>query len=119
MIALLKETWFHFSLKLSPAKNRDYDNGLTMENRDHNHDLSIKNRDYDHVLTMKNHDWPWFDRVKTVIDHDLTMKNRDYDNGLTTKTVIMITIWPWKTVIMAMVWPRKPWLWQWSDQEKQ
>lgn len=56
MIALLKETRFHFSLKLSPAKNRDFDDGLTTENRDHDHDLSTKNRDYDHDLTMKNHD---------------------------------------------------------------
>ena len=38
MIAPLKEAWFHFSLKPSPTKNRDYDNGLTTENRDPDHD---------------------------------------------------------------------------------
>ena len=54
MIAPLKETWFHFSLKLSPAKNRDYDNGLTMENRDYDHDLSIKKRDYNSLIVV----WP-------------------------------------------------------------
>lgn len=78
MIVPLKETWFHFSLKPSPAKNRDYDNGLTMENGDRDHDLSIRNRDYNNGLTTKavitTMIWPW-------------------------KTVIMTMIWPWKTMI--------------------